>query len=250
MNKKKVKKIFKKVWYFIWEDNSVWSWMVNVVLAFVLIKFIVYPGLGLILSTTHPIVAVVSSSMEHRSVPSCLDYEEFGIFGKNIDYCTKNTFRMCGNSYSKKEFFNLGEYWNECGSWYKTNTDISQKDFSKFSLKNGFNKGSIIMLIGKKPEDIKIGDVIVFKGTRPEPIIHRVVRKWEENNEYFFHTKGDNNADSIRDRSQNSDKLHQSLDETRIHQDQVIGKALVRVPFLGYIKIWFVGFLQFIGIIK
>ena len=50
---------YGKVWWFLWEDDSVWSWLANIVLAFVLIKFIVYPGLGLALQTSHPIVAVV-----------------------------------------------------------------------------------------------------------------------------------------------------------------------------------------------
>ena len=55
----------KKLWRFIWEDNSIWSWLVNLVLAFVLVKFIIYPGLGLLLGTGYPVVAVVSGSMEH-----------------------------------------------------------------------------------------------------------------------------------------------------------------------------------------
>ena len=56
----------KNVWKFIWEDDSIWSWMLNIILAFVLIKFIVYPGLGLLLGTSYPVVAVVSESMEHN----------------------------------------------------------------------------------------------------------------------------------------------------------------------------------------
>ena len=63
--KTKAKKALRKAWWFIWEDDSIWSWIANIVLAFVLIKFIVYPGLGLILGTNYPIVAVVSGSMEH-----------------------------------------------------------------------------------------------------------------------------------------------------------------------------------------
>ena len=31
-----------------------------------------------------------------------------------------------------------------------------------------------------------------------------------------------------------------SLDETDINEEYVIGKAVVRIPLLGYIKIWFV----------
>jgi signal peptidase I len=67
MDKKELKKLWKKVWYFVWEDNSVWSWIVNIILAFVLIKFVVYPGLGFVLTTSHPVVAVVSGSMEHNN---------------------------------------------------------------------------------------------------------------------------------------------------------------------------------------
>jgi len=63
--KDKAKLTWKKAWYFIWEDDSWASWFVNIILAFVIIKFLVYPGLGWALSTSHPIVAVVSSSMEH-----------------------------------------------------------------------------------------------------------------------------------------------------------------------------------------
>jgi len=63
----KYKKFLKKFWHFIWEEDSLASWIVNVILAFILIKFIVYPGLGFLLSTTHPVVAVVSGSMEHNA---------------------------------------------------------------------------------------------------------------------------------------------------------------------------------------
>ncbi|GAG48810.1 unnamed protein product, partial [marine sediment metagenome] len=31
-----------------------------------------------------------------------------------------------------------------------------------------------------------------------------------------------------------------SLDETNIDEEQYLGKAVVRVPLLGYVKIWFV----------
>ena len=61
--KKELKTKWSKFWYFIWEDDSVWSWIVNIGLAFLLIKFIVYPGLGLILATDFPVVAVVSGSI-------------------------------------------------------------------------------------------------------------------------------------------------------------------------------------------
>ena len=63
--KKDYKALIGYIWFFIWEDDSVWSWIINIILAFVIIKFMVYPIIGLTLTTSHPIVAVVSGSMEH-----------------------------------------------------------------------------------------------------------------------------------------------------------------------------------------
>ena len=186
------KKTWKKVWYFIWEDNSIWSWIVNIVLAFILIKFIVYPGLGLFLHTTHPVVAVVSESMEHNN--------------------------------------GFDDWWSKSGKWYIAN-GISKEDFGNFPLKNGFNKGDIMVLKGKKAENIEIGDVVVFWSAKRDPIIHRVVKRWQENGFYYFQTKGDHNQDSIRS---------PALDETRISEEQIVGNAVLKIPVLGYIKIWFV----------
>ncbi|MBI2654548.1 signal peptidase I [Candidatus Woesearchaeota archaeon] len=192
---------WKKVWYFIWEDESIWSWIVNIILAFVLIKFIIYPGLGFLLSTSHPVVAVVSESMEHNN--------------------------------------GFEQWWEKAGKWYVEN-GISKEDFEDFPLKNGFDKGDIIALKGKKPENIEIGDVVVFWSAKKDPIIHRVVKKWQDKGVYYFQTKGDNyktNPMSIR---------NAFLDETKVSENQLVGYAVLRVPLLGYIKIWFVEFLNII----
>lgn len=200
MNKKKFKRLYKKIWYFIWEDNSLWSWIVNVILAFILIKFIVYPGLGFLLTTSHPVVAVVSESMEHN--------------------------------------MKFDAWWEINNDWYIEN-GISLVDFETFSLKNGFDKGDIMVLVGRDVKDINIGDVIVFRSNRNDPIIHRVVKKLQDNDEIYFQTKGDNNKDSIK---------NSLLDETNLREDVILGKAVFRVPLLGYIKIWFVDILKFIGL--
>ncbi len=195
MKKKNIKKILKKTWHFIWEDDSLLSWIVNIILAFILIKFIVYPGLGFILTTSHPVVAVVSGSMEHNG--------------------------------------NFDNWWQSHEKYYKE-LDISKEDFIKYSFKNGFNKGDIMVLKGVSPEKLEIGNVIVYTIGGKDPIIHRVVKKWY-NDSYYFQTKGDNVA------------IVQRF-EQEINEKQVIGKALFRIPYLGYIKIWFVELLKFIGI--
>ena len=176
----------KKLWRFIWEDNSIWSWLVNLILAFVLVKFIIYPGLGLLLGTGYLVVAVVSGSMEHDG-----GFDNWWSSQENI--------------------------YNELG--------ITKEEFKDFRFKNGFNKGDIMVLIGS--EKINIGDVIVFRGGASEPIIHRVVKIDS------LQTKGDQNTGSRND-------------EIGISKDRIIGKAVIRVPYLGWVKLIFVGVIDLI----
>tara|TARA_Y100000310_G_scaffold326112_1_gene390554 strand:- start:2179 stop:2751 length:573 start_codon:yes stop_codon:yes gene_type:complete len=177
----------KKVWHFIWKDDSILSWIVNIILAFVLVKFLIYPGLGLVLGTTHPVVAVVSGSMEHDG-----DFEEF---------------------------------WSEFGEWYEDN-GITKEEFLGYDFVDGFNRGDIMVLVGS--DEIDVGDVIVFNGNSNNPIIHRVVVENEES----YQTKGDHNRDSSS-----------SLGETDIQEENIVGKAKFRVPYLGWFKIGFASLL-------
>ena len=172
--------MLRKVWKFIWHDNSLLSWVVNVILAFLIVKFLIYPGLGFVLGTTHPVVAVVSGSMHHNG--------------------------------------DFNQWYEERGGWY----NFSSGEMMKWPFSDGFNRGDIMIL--KKARDIEIGDVIVFKGNSNNPIIHRVVFIGDN----YYQTKGDNNFDSF-----------QQLGEINIREDQIIGKAIGRIPLLGYVKILF-----------
>ena len=87
-----------------------------------------------------------------------------------------------------------------------------------FPFKNGFNKGDIIILVSKK--NINVGNVIVFWSGRQYPIIHRVV----EIQNLSYKTKGD----------------HNDAEDGFTSDKEVIGKALFRIPYLGWVKIWFV----------
>jgi len=214
MNTKELKKILKKIWYFIWESNSIWSWIVNIILAFVIIKFLVYPGLGLVLGTSHPVVAVVSSSMEHDS--------DFDRWWNSFPAACNG--RVCAQ-----------------GEYYSDYFNITKEQFLEFKFKNGFDKGDIIILIGNSPEEINVGDVIVFRNKKPDPIIHRIIKKWEEDGIYYFQTKGDHNSKSVESLL---------LDETKISEDKIIGRAVFRIPYLGWIKIGFAEILKIIGVLK
>lgn len=196
------KEIMHKTWNFIWHSNSVWSWIVNIILAFVIIKFLLYPGLGLALGTSHPIVAVVSNSMEH-------DYKFDRWWDSNA---------LCNGKQCTQ------------GDFYRQ-FNITKEQFLEFSFKNGFDKGDIMFLKGIEPAKINIGDVIVFKSGRPDPIIHRVIKIQEINGRYYFQTKGDHNYNSIDS---------PNFNEMQISEEQIIGKAMFRVPYLGWVKIGFV----------
>lgn len=189
------KSLFQKIWYFLWYEDSVLSWFASLLVAFVLIKFILYPGLGLLMGTQFPIVAVVSNSMEHEG--------------------------------------SFNDWWALHEDFYLRN-EISKETFQEYPFKNGFNKGDIMILIGSKPEKLERGDILVFWSQKPYPIIHRIttISVDEDTGERYFETKGDHNRDQVRQPP--------VLDETKILENQVVGKAVLRIPYLGYVKIWFV----------
>jgi fructose-1,6-bisphosphatase len=159
-----------------------------------------------LLATNYPIVAVISESMEHDG--------------------------------------NFNQWWNSNAVYngnpvtqagYYANFAIKKDDFQKFSFINGFDKGDIMILVGKEPSKIKVGDVIVFSvSERNEPIIHRII-KIEKSDRYYFQTKGDHNEYSYPF-------------ESRVPEDAVIGKAVFKVPWFGYIKIGFLKFLSFFNL--
>ena len=191
------KEAAKKVWYFLWEEESVWSWIANVILAFVIIKFLLYPGLGFVLGTPAPIVAVVSGSMEHEG-----NFDQFW------------SEQMCCNAACTKQ---------EVQGQYYENINITRAQFRDFVFVNGFNKGDIMVLYS--PKKAEAGDVIVYLApNRPDPIIHRVIKIGEDDGRKLFWTKGDHNCDV-------------GMFENHIPDERVIGKAVWRVPFLGWVKI-------------
>ena len=185
-----IKHTLKKTWNFIWNEDSVASWLVNVILAFVLVKFIIYPGLGLLLGTHYPVVAVVSGSMEHDG--------------------------------------NFENWWQSHKEFYDK-IGINKEEFTNYPFSNGFNKGDLMILY--KATTLHKGDVIVFQGEPQDPIIHRIVKT------HPYQTKGDHNTDSRRD-------------ETAITQERILGKAIFRIPYLGWFKLGFVYLLSWLGLMK
>ena len=221
MNFQELKKETKKAWKWIWNSDSILSWIVALILIFIIIKFIFFPTLSLIFGTSLPLAGVESSSMDHQIVK---------------DNSGKLT--LCGETYTKLEKKELGhlnfdEYWDVCGDWYVSNKHITPPLFKEYPMKNGFKKGDIIIVWGRFTP--KLGDIIIFKpgigSSAPRPIIHRII---DINDDGTYQTKGDHNAKQLTP-SNNAYKT----DETTITQEQIIGKAVIKVPYLGWIKIWF-----------
>jgi hypothetical protein len=214
----------KKFWNWVWNSNSALSWVVALLLIFIFVKIIFFPGLSLVFGTNLPLAGVESSSMDHQIVGS-----SFGGYS------------LCGNSYTleDKKHIDFNGYWNECGNWYEDN-DITKEQFSKFSLKNGFAKGDIIVVWGRFTPTI--GDIIIFQANKdssaPRPIIHRIVSIDEDG---IIATKGDHNAEQLK----KGNNIF-NTDETTITEDDIIGKAIIKIPYLGWPKIWMVEGLRWI----
>ena len=188
----KIKHYLKQFWYFIWEDNSIWSWFANIIIAFILIKYLIFPFMGFVLGSEFPVVAVVSTSMQHR-----------GSFD---------------SWWSTQEAF-YGEF------------DIKKQDFENFVFKDGLDKGDVIVLFS--PKHLVLGDVLVFLAKDKRPIIHRVIDLDP------IQTKGDNNNGQI---------MTDVLNEKDVSREYFIGKAGLRIPWIGYIKIAFAGVLSLFGL--
>lgn len=201
--KKMSKEYWKKFWYLIWEDESLWGWIISLIFAFLLIKFVFFPATSLIMGTSMPLVVVESNSMHH---PGNFLFNYFG---------------------SDKLFV---QWWQISSEWY-TGRGIDFENALEWSLKNGLEIGDVIIVT--RPKDLKIGDIIIFEGNYKYPIIHRIVDIYNINDLTVYSTKGDNNPGQLQI-------------EQQISQDAIIGKAIFRIPLIGWVKLIFVKFVEII----
>ena len=82
--------------------------------------------------------------------------------------------------------------------------------------------GDIALIKKCNANDIIVGDIIQYQ-MEGYTVIHRVIEKKQKNGEYIFITKGDNNK---------------SQDLNPVNEDQVIGKCIFKIRYLGYPAIW------------
>jgi len=174
-----------KIWHFLAHEDSALSFIADAIIVILLGKFVILPIFGIALGTAFPLVAVVSSSMDHNG--------------------------------------GFDDWWQRHGAWY-ADRNITKEQFAEFPYTNGFNKGDVFVVKGTNFDDLEVGDVIVYSiSSRPDPIIHRIVFI-EEN---FVSTKGDANTNQLDF-------------ELEIMEQQLHGKAVARIPLIGWVKVAFV----------
>jgi len=123
------------------------------------------------------------------------------------------------------------------------------------NIKVGFNEGDILVILGP--------DYYYENGLNPiffnnllnnTPIIHRVVGKIQKNEKYYFLLKGDNNLlvdgaykliNSSEDYSYFFIEYNKS-DAIYVSEDEVLGVFIFKIPYIGYLKIFFPYILIFV----
>ena len=176
-----MKNWWKKFVKFMKEDS--WqSLLVSLILAFLVIKFIIFPVLIFFTGTPLPLVIVESCSMYHH----------------------ENGFEKTFTS----------EVYSDYG--------LSIEDTENWVFQNGFAKGDIIFVLA--PKNLEVGDVIIFDGGQRNPIIHRLISVGET-----FTTKGDNYVTN----------KGVGPFEKSIESEKIVGKAVFRIPLVGWIKLIF-----------
>jgi signal peptidase len=113
------------------------------------------------------------------------------------------------------------------------------------SMSPTFNRGDLVVVQGAQPQDLKVGDVIVFSvKTRGAPIIHRII----EVKNSTFQTLGDNNNPTkekcVNYRCSNpidgcscNNYCGQLPEECTIYPEQIQGRMLFSIPLLGWVKV-------------
>jgi len=191
-SKKRVRNFFKNFWNFLWKDNSLKGWIFSLVFLFVFVKFVFFPLLSLATGTSLPLAIVESCSMYHK-----------------------------GNLLS-----DFDSWWKEQEDKYSEFT-INKSGFWEFPLKNGFNKGDILLIFRANPEKLKVGDIVIFNANQKNPVIHRIIEIKETNGKRIFSTIGDNNEGQLNF-------------EKDIEEDELVGKAVLKLaPYIGWIKLLF-----------
>lgn len=82
--------------------------------------------------------------------------------------------------------------------------------------------GDVAIIRKCNANDIEVGDIIEYQ-MEGYTIIHRVIEKKQRQGQFYFTTKGDNNKNA---------------DSKEVTEEQLIGKVIFKIKYLGYPAIW------------
>ena len=125
-------------------------------------------------------------------------------------------------------------------------TDLPIVTVSSRSMVPTLNVGDIVFIKGSN--EYKPGDIIVFKGWEPEPIIHRVVAYTDGKNVFRYDDWNEMSDDEILSweakiyitKGDNNPSCDQCAGKLPVRQQNIYGKMILVVPYLGWVKILFV----------
>ena len=90
------------------------------------------------------------------------------------------------------------------------------------SMEKELFTGDVVIIKKSNANDINVGDIIEYQ-MEGYTVIHRVVEKKQRSGEFYFVTKGDNNN---------------APDAAEVREDQLIGKVIFKIRYIGYPAIW------------
>lgn len=109
------------------------------------------------------------------------------------------------------------------------NTRVPIGVVSSSSMEPNLRKGDYVICIGVRAEDIEVGDIIIFNLPHKSNIVHRVINKTKDiNGNWRFLTRGDNN---------NSPDENPYDVESWIKSDNIVGKVIFKIPYIGWITL-------------
>lgn len=88
------------------------------------------------------------------------------------------------------------------------------------SMKDTISRGYAVII--EQTNDIKLYDIIEYRLDKIV-IVHRVISIDKTKDGYLYTTKGDNNNNSDKD---------------KVKEEQIIGKVIVKIPYIGYPSVW------------
>jgi signal peptidase I len=101
-------------------------------------------------------------------------------------------------------------------------TDMPVVAVESNSMVPTFSQGDMLVLQGVPAQNLVVGDIIVFSpASQQTPVVHRIV---EVNADKTFQTKGDNNQGQL--------PFERSITAQQVH-----GKVIFIIPYLGWLKI-------------